>query len=158
MVRTERLFKAALILKGLDGAAELAGAVVLLLIPAAAVHRLVADVVSRDLLGPPDGFLTRHLVAGTAEFGSGISSCRPMVAATATAAGQRCSPGVRRAHAGTSSFRFTGRSLPDPRANARRTGPNGCPICWGTRTVSAWGDGLSSSSGSTASSSSTWRA
>jgi uncharacterized membrane protein len=66
--RTERWFKAALLLKGLDGAAELVGAVALLLIPAATVHRLVADIVSRDLLGPPDGFLTRHLVAGTAEF------------------------------------------------------------------------------------------
>lgn len=69
--RTERLFKAALLVKGLDGAAELAAAVALLLVPAATVQRLVAEVVSRDLLGPPDGFLTRHLVAGTAEFASG---------------------------------------------------------------------------------------
>jgi uncharacterized membrane protein len=69
--RTERLFLAALLLKGLDGAVELAAAVALLLVPGAAVHRLVADVVSRDLLGPPDGFLARHLVAGTAEFASG---------------------------------------------------------------------------------------
>jgi uncharacterized membrane protein len=69
--RTERLFKAALLVKGLDGAAELIGAVALLLVPAAAVQRLVAEVVSRDMLGPPDGFLARHLVAGTAEFASG---------------------------------------------------------------------------------------
>ncbi|MHA6618598.1 DUF2127 domain-containing protein [Pseudonocardia sp. DLS-67] len=69
--RTERWFRAALLLKALDGAAELVGAVVLLLVPAATVHRLVAEVVGRDLLGPPDGFLTRHLVAGTAEFASG---------------------------------------------------------------------------------------
>jgi uncharacterized membrane protein len=69
--RTERWFRVALILKGVDGAAELAAAVALLLIPAATVHRLVADVVSRDLLGPPGGFLTRHLVAGTAEFEAG---------------------------------------------------------------------------------------
>jgi uncharacterized membrane protein len=69
--RTERFFKVALILKGLDGAAELVAAVVLLLVPAAAVDRLVAEVVSRDLLGPPDGFLARHLMAGTAEFASG---------------------------------------------------------------------------------------
>jgi uncharacterized membrane protein len=68
---TERLFKAALLVKGLDGAAELVAAVALLLVPAATVQRLVAEVVSRDLLGPPDGFLTRHLVAGTAEFASG---------------------------------------------------------------------------------------
>jgi uncharacterized membrane protein len=69
--RTERLFRVALLLKGLDGAAELVAAVALLLVPAAAVHRLVAEIVSRDLLGPPDGFLTRHLVAGTEEFASG---------------------------------------------------------------------------------------
>src|SRR5687767_15634706 len=69
--RTERWFRAALLLKALDGAAELVGAVALLLVPAATVHRLVAEIVSRDLLGPPDGFLTRHLVAGTAEFASG---------------------------------------------------------------------------------------
>jgi hypothetical protein len=38
-----------------------------------------------------------------------------MVTATATAAGQRCSPGVRRAHAGSCSdpFRLTGWSVPD---------------------------------------------
>jgi uncharacterized membrane protein len=69
--RSERWFRAALLLKGLDGAAELVAALALLLVPAATVHRLVAEVVSRDLLGPPDGFLTRHLVAGTAEFASG---------------------------------------------------------------------------------------
>jgi uncharacterized membrane protein len=35
------------------------------------VQRLVADVLSRDLLGPPGGSLARHFVAGTAEFASG---------------------------------------------------------------------------------------
>ncbi len=69
--RTGQLFKAALLVKGVDGAAELIGAVALLLVPGAAVQRLVADVLSRDLLGPPDGWLARHFVAGTAEFASG---------------------------------------------------------------------------------------
>jgi uncharacterized membrane protein len=69
--RTERLFRLAMFVKGLDGAIELVGAVVLLLVPAALVSQLVADVISRDLLGSPDGFLARHLVAGTAEFASG---------------------------------------------------------------------------------------
>src|ERR1700754_2213559 len=57
--------------KGLDGAVELIGAIALLLVPAAVVNQLVADVISRDLVGSPDGFLARHLVAGTAEFASG---------------------------------------------------------------------------------------
>jgi uncharacterized membrane protein len=69
--RTERLFKAALLVKGVDGAVELVGAVALLLVSGATVRRLVADVLSHDLLGPPDGSLARHFVAGTAEFASG---------------------------------------------------------------------------------------
>lgn len=69
--RTERLFKIAMLLKGLDGAVELVAAIVLLIVPAAAVHDLVAEIIGRDLLGPPDGTLARHFVAGTAEFLSG---------------------------------------------------------------------------------------
>lgn len=66
-----RLYRIALLAKGLDGAVELVLAIVLLVLPQQAVHRLVADVVTRDLLGPPDGTLSRHFVAGTAEFASG---------------------------------------------------------------------------------------
>lgn len=65
------LFRLAVLAKGLDGAVELVAAVVLLALSAAEVPRLVADVVTRDLLGPPDGTLARHFVAGTAEFASG---------------------------------------------------------------------------------------
>jgi uncharacterized membrane protein len=65
------LFRVAVLLKGLDGAVELVVALVLLVLPQQAVHRLVADAVTRDLLGPPDGALSRHFVAGTTEFGSG---------------------------------------------------------------------------------------
>lgn len=67
----DRLFRVALLVKGVDGAAELIGAVLLLVISGQAVHRLVADVLARDLVGPPDGTLARHLVAGTDEFVSG---------------------------------------------------------------------------------------
>lgn len=68
------LVRIAVLVKGLDGAAELVVAIVLLLLPQQTVHRLVADVITRDLLGPPDGTLARHVVAGTAEFASGRSS------------------------------------------------------------------------------------
>lgn len=70
-VALDRLFRFALLVKGIDGALELIGAVVLLAISGQAVHRLVADVMARDLIGPPDGTLARHLVAGTEEFASG---------------------------------------------------------------------------------------
>ncbi|MFC5995143.1 DUF2127 domain-containing protein [Pseudonocardia hispaniensis] len=68
---TERLFTLALLIKGIDGAIELIGAVVLLLVSGAAVHRLVGEVLAHDLLGPPSGSLARHFVASTAEFASG---------------------------------------------------------------------------------------
>ncbi|MEU7815343.1 DUF2127 domain-containing protein [Pseudonocardia sp. NPDC049154] len=69
--RTERLFRLALLVKGIDGAVELIGALVLVAVSGAAVHHLVAEVLAHDLLGPPDGTLARHFVAGTTEFVSG---------------------------------------------------------------------------------------
>lgn len=69
--RTERLFSAALLVKGVDGAAELVAAVAMLAVPAATVHRLVADVLARDLLGAPGGAPARHLVAVTDAFAAG---------------------------------------------------------------------------------------
>lgn len=68
---TERLFKVALVIKGLDGAAELIGAVLLTLVSGDLVQRGIAHVVSHDLLGTPDGSLSRHFVLGTNEFASG---------------------------------------------------------------------------------------
>ena len=53
--RVERLFKVALLVKGVDGAAELIAAVALMLVPETTVHRLVADVLARDVLGSADG-------------------------------------------------------------------------------------------------------
>ena len=67
----ERLFRIAMVVKGVDGAAELIGAITLLLVSGGTVQTLINDVISRDLLGPPDGSLARHFVAGTAEFASG---------------------------------------------------------------------------------------
>jgi uncharacterized membrane protein len=57
--------------KGVDGAAELLGALLLTVVSGATDHRLVAEVLARDLLGDPDGSLARHFVAGTSEFVSG---------------------------------------------------------------------------------------
>jgi uncharacterized membrane protein len=67
----EGLFRLAVAIKGLDGLIELVAAIVLLAVPAAFVQELVEGVLARDLLGPPDGSLARHFVAGTAEFASG---------------------------------------------------------------------------------------
>ncbi len=67
----EGLFRLAVAIKGLDGLVELVAAIVLLAVPAAFVQGVVEGVLARDLLGPPDGSLARHFVAGTAEFASG---------------------------------------------------------------------------------------
>jgi uncharacterized membrane protein len=67
----ERLFRLAVAIKGLDGLVELVAAIVLLALPAVFVQGVVEGVLARDLLGPPDGSLARHFVAGTAEFASG---------------------------------------------------------------------------------------
>ena len=69
--RTDRLFRLAMGVKAADGAVELVGALALLAVPGAALHSLVNTILSRDLLGPPDGSLARHFEAGTAEFVSG---------------------------------------------------------------------------------------
>ena len=68
---TERLFRLALLVKGADGALELIGAAVLLLLPGVKLQRLVGEIVAHDLLGPPDGSLARHFVHGTAGLTSG---------------------------------------------------------------------------------------
>jgi uncharacterized membrane protein len=69
--RTELLFRIAMAFKGIDGLVELIGGITLLLVSQAAVQKVIAAVVTHDLLGPPDGSLTRHFVEGTAEFASG---------------------------------------------------------------------------------------
>jgi uncharacterized membrane protein len=69
--RSERLFRIAMAVKGIDGLLELVGGITLLLVSQAEVQKAITAVVARDLLGPPDGSLARHFVAGTAEFASG---------------------------------------------------------------------------------------
>lgn len=65
------LFRIAMAVKGIDGAIELIGGVLLLLVSQTEVQKVITVVVTHDLLGPPDGSLSRHFVAGTAEFASG---------------------------------------------------------------------------------------
>ena len=68
---TERLFRVALLVKGVDGAAELLGAIALLLVSGDWMHRVVVLVLARDLVGPPDAPPARHLVRAVDEFASG---------------------------------------------------------------------------------------
>lgn len=66
-----RLFRAALLIKGVDGAAELLVALALAVVPGAEIHRLVADVLARDLLGSADRPLARHVQTVSDAFANG---------------------------------------------------------------------------------------
>lgn len=68
---TERLFRIAITLKGLDGALQLIGALILAFIPATVVTGFVNAVITRDLLGDPSGTLARHLETAAEHFAGG---------------------------------------------------------------------------------------
>jgi uncharacterized membrane protein len=69
--RSQRLFRLAMLVKGIDGAVELLGALTVLAVPGVVVHRLVTEVLARDLLGPADGSLAHRLTAAADTFTSG---------------------------------------------------------------------------------------
>jgi uncharacterized membrane protein len=68
---TERLFRIAIALKGLDGAVQLVGALILVIIPSTVVTGFAHAVITRDLLGDPSGTLARHLQTATENFVNG---------------------------------------------------------------------------------------
>ncbi|WP_328617897.1 DUF2127 domain-containing protein [Amycolatopsis sp. NBC_00355] len=65
---TERFFRIAIAIKGLDGALQVVGALVLAFIPASTVSGFTHAVITRDLLGDPSGTLARHLESATENF------------------------------------------------------------------------------------------
>jgi uncharacterized membrane protein len=68
---TQRLFRLAIAVKGVDGAAQLLGGLMLLLVSGSAVTGLVNAIVTRDLLGDPNGVLARHLQTAAENFTGG---------------------------------------------------------------------------------------
>lgn len=68
---TDKLFRVAVLLKGLDGVVQLLGGVLLLFLPPAAITRLAHAVVARDLLGPPSGALAGHFEVAVEHFAGG---------------------------------------------------------------------------------------
>lgn len=57
---TDKLFRVAVWLKGLDAVSQLAGGALLIFIPPRALTWIAHGVVTRDLLGPPTGPLAGH--------------------------------------------------------------------------------------------------
>ncbi|GDY32905.1 DUF2127 domain-containing protein [Gandjariella thermophila] len=68
---TERLFRIAVAIKGIDGGVQLVAAIVLLFIPPALVLSLAHAVITRDLLGDPSGTLAAHLLQAAGHFAGG---------------------------------------------------------------------------------------
>jgi uncharacterized membrane protein len=69
--RVERLYLVAITLKGVDGALQLIGGLVLLAIPPAKITGWVHAIVTRDLLGDPGGSLAQHLQQAADHFAGG---------------------------------------------------------------------------------------
>lgn len=68
---TDRLFRLAVLLKGLDGASQLVTGIVLLFIPPRAITHLVQLAVTRDLFGNPAGSLAMRLQTAVQSFTGG---------------------------------------------------------------------------------------
>ena len=68
---TEKLFRVAIALKGLDGALQVVGGLVLLFVPASVITGFAHAVVTRDLLGDPEGALARHLELAAGHYAEG---------------------------------------------------------------------------------------
>lgn len=70
---TDKLFKVAIALKGLDGLGQLVLGVVLIFLPPTLITGMANDVVTRDLLGDPNGTLSTHLQTAAHDFADGTS-------------------------------------------------------------------------------------
>jgi uncharacterized membrane protein len=68
---TDRLFRIAVILKGIDGGVQLLGGLLLIVVPPAAITGLANAIITRDLLGDPNGTLAQHLQTAAGNFAGG---------------------------------------------------------------------------------------
>ncbi|TDD52254.1 DUF2127 domain-containing protein [Saccharopolyspora elongata] len=68
---TDKLFRVAVLLKGLDGAVQLIAGVLLIFLSPNTITRLAHAVVTRDLLGPPTGPLAGHFEEALQHFAGG---------------------------------------------------------------------------------------
>ncbi|MGW1677550.1 DUF2127 domain-containing protein [Saccharopolyspora sp. NPDC002376] len=68
---TDKLFLVAILAKGLDGAVQLIGGIVLIFARPETLTRLAHAVVTRDLVGPPAGPLAGHFEQAIEHFANG---------------------------------------------------------------------------------------
>ncbi|HEX4702777.1 MAG TPA: DUF2127 domain-containing protein [Pseudonocardiaceae bacterium] len=71
--RTERMFKVAITIKGIDGGLQFLGALLLMVIPPTLITGIANAIITRDLLGDPNGTLSTHLATAADHFANGSS-------------------------------------------------------------------------------------
>jgi uncharacterized membrane protein len=71
--RTERMFKVAITIKGIDGGLQFLGALLLMVIPPTLITGIANAIITRDLLGDPHGTLSTHLATAADHFANGSS-------------------------------------------------------------------------------------
>jgi uncharacterized membrane protein len=68
---TDRMFAVAVTIKGIDGGLQFLGALMLMVIPPTLITGVANTVVTRDLLGDPNGTLATHLASAADNFTNG---------------------------------------------------------------------------------------
>jgi uncharacterized membrane protein len=68
---TDRLFRVAIAIKGIDGGLQLIGALALIIVPPTVITGWANAIITRDLLGDPNGTLAGHLEKAAADFAGG---------------------------------------------------------------------------------------
>jgi uncharacterized membrane protein len=69
--QVDRMFAIAVAIKGIDGGLQFIGALVLMVIPPTLISGVANQIVTRDLLGDPNGTLSTHLAKAANEFANG---------------------------------------------------------------------------------------
>ncbi|WP_051386250.1 DUF2127 domain-containing protein [Actinokineospora inagensis] len=67
---TSPLFRLAMLLKGADGVLQLLGGLLLAVVPTTVISGLANAVITRDMLGDPNGTLAHHLSRAVRDFGN----------------------------------------------------------------------------------------
>jgi uncharacterized membrane protein len=68
---TDRMFKVAITIKGIDGGLQFVAALLLLVIPPTLITGVANTIITRDLLGDPNGTLSTHLATAADHFANG---------------------------------------------------------------------------------------
>ncbi len=69
--RTERLFWVTIAVKGVDGGLQVIGALLLIMVPPTVISGVSNTIITRDLIGDPNGTLALHLRTATSHFADG---------------------------------------------------------------------------------------